>query len=387
VRGHRQGRRVEQMAVTCGLALLCACDMAASGTSASTPPTSASPTQETHPQARYRVWPKAPDHELRLDRRNLRGQLEALAHRIEGRELLHRLPDPVSDLRFLSLDQAAFDDSGNVYILDSRTPQVVVLDPAGRMLSQILPQSGDEQLSHPLALAVTAPGEMLIASLSRQIDRWKLDARKEWHRTSEFGEMPSMPVGFCQVGGEVFAHATPFKDSTIIYPVGNDRPPFGVVYRATSDRINLTARQGKVACVAKRGGPAILWAAEAVLNELRAYDPAGNLIWLDVLSDAVPPEFVQTTGGSKTGIPETGFHRVHALVSTNDVVVLQLAVIGRNTFELKKPYEGLYTFLIDPRTGDGSLASTTLPTMLALSSDHIVLSSNEPTPVVSIYRY
>ncbi len=348
------------------------------------------PTNQRHPIAEGLVHPAVPSASVTIG--------DSSAHAPSGlQELANRLRSASPQLRvgvmdrpreqvFGKIEDVAFDSYGRLIILDSQDRTLRMFDEDGALL-QVVGRAGlgPGEFAHPRAVELGPDGGLYVLEARGRVSIF--DAGPD---SISFLRMFEIGVGIhdgCIMNGRLYLHATSLEQGYTIRSytlVGEPLDSFAEVYRTENRIVQEQLSMGRIACLEEAG---VLLLAPWALPEVRAYNAAGNMLWLLEIDGFQPVELIAMgTRGSELRIPQGGYHASMRLVPVADqtAVVLQVALVTRRVWQRREAFAQLHTFLIGLDRPGGMYLGDGFPLILGSGLNTVVAADETPFPMARV---
>lgn len=285
-----------------------------------------------------------------------------------------------------SIEDAAIDGTGYIYILDGRFNNVRVLDPRGRPVHQFGRQGGGPgEFRRPTALFVNARDEVVVADVARRLHVFRRDGDAVGYSHTISVEASPNDVCATQHSYVLQVNSPDTIDVVQLYtPDGELEHTFGRIYVTDNALVRHALSEGYIAC----GEEDVVYLAPASgIADVRSHDREGIGRWATVIEGYTPIRIVADAQGMGVQLPEDGFHRTESLIALpGGRVLLQIAHVENNGSGSAGAPTKLYSLLF--RGADGHLlcASTRLPRVIAAAPETIVTATAGIVPRIEVWK-
>jgi hypothetical protein len=260
------------------------------------------------------------------------------------------------------IDAAVLPDS-HIALLDANYGTVRIVSADGRSLGAVGSfGNGPGQFVEPKSLSLTAAGGLLVldhGGMRIEVFPEPLQSKQ----SIRINAPVAYPYGACSIDDRLFVTglrittqpARQLTGTDMVHEVdsgGTILRSFSQPYARMSDPlVASTYSPTQMACDATAGGS--LWVAYALLGEVHAFGPDGELRWIAVLTDVRIPRHLQLSGriGVYPGQGDTIEHINRVRLLSADALAVQ---VHSRTLQSDNPrrWEVSYrTYLLDPRNG------------------------------------
>lgn len=289
---------------------------------------------------------------------------------------------------FGKIADVAVDPNHRVFILDSQARELRMFDNDGSFI-QVLggPGRGPREFSHPRALAKGPEDHLFVLDGLGKVTVMKIGSDSV--RFSHLFHLQAGLYDGCVLGAQLYVHGMKAADGHAIHVYTLEGEPlhsFGEVYRTGNRIIQRQLSRGRIACVE---GADVVVLTPTALPEVRVYRPDGELLWWLEVKDYLPIEVLEThTGGSVLRVPDKGYHASMTLVPSDDSnhVMLQVALVTRESRERKQGFDLLHTFIISIDEQRGVYVGDQWPPLLYWSSSRLIAAEENPYPGLTVLR-
>lgn len=285
------------------------------------------------------------------------------------------------------VQDAATDDQGRVYTLDSRYQRVRVHDRDGRLLAEAgRGGRGPGEFFIPRSLVLDTNGDVHVLDQGNvRIHRYRLAGDElELLGTTPF---QSLAVDLCAIGEQyaIYGHDTEGivrildRSGSVVRYIS---PP---AHDSSTSRLRRAAT-GPMACIPEHG---MIVVAAQQNGTVRAFGEAGEAIWSVTLPDFTGLSSSDGPDGSVTySVSDAGFyHQVESLfVVSGNVLAVQWLELGEGTMPGEVPILRTLTHLLDARDGSRIGLQTDLPLVKRSYGASMISISSDPFPQVAVHQ-
>lgn len=287
---------------------------------------------------------------------------------------------------FGTIEDVATDESGRLYVLDSRYNNVRIHDASGAPLGSFGgPGGGPDEFRSPEALRRDADGRLLVADRHNRIKVFT-PRGGSYQLTGSIG-LRLVPEDFCLLGGEIFVQGIAAEGIIHVYsPSGTRLRSLGRPYRTANWLVRNQLSDGPIACSDEAATVVTMF---KYLPLVYGFSPTGELRWVSRLDDFRPLRMVEEV--DERGRPGIAFDggRPHDLAESlqavpGGFVLVQTARLTPRSIEDRKEYAELRTYVISAATGEGVYVGNRLPRISAVTDTRVLAGENDPFPRVRI---
>lgn len=354
-----------------------------------------SPGATSHPIERSMV---RPTETVRTIGRNSRATANDELTQI--RDMLRALPDGrrigvlegPPELVFGAIADAAVDAMGNLFVLDSRFRELRLFDVDGAFLFRTGNEgAGPGEFRLPDTFAIDDQRRLYVADHTSKIQVFGLTNERIEYQSS-FRMPPGLGRDLCVMSDTLYAHGVMFGDTLrsgdAIHSFslsGEYLSSFGTVYEWKNPNIVDVLSAGRIVCAV---GEQVVIHVSRTTPDIRAYSALGELLWVTRISDYIPQILEEYAGRIHTAVPEgEGCNYLHSLsYAKPGAVVVQISHVTLRSLADKKEYEGLDTYVLSSRTGEGVYVGVNVPAIAAVTPSQVIVASHEPFPHLTIHR-
>ena len=295
-----------------------------------------------------------------------------------------------------SVERAASDADGNVYLLDRSSQEVLVFDAKGEFLQRVGGRGeGPEEFQNVEVLVLFPDGRLVVG-------QWGLPAKVlepgpqgytfagplvRDRATESLGI-----IDMCVLEDRLFVHSTNVaREALVIHEVstvdGSVLASFADAYRSRLESDRYERSIGRIACGVE---PATIVWGIGLFPIIKAYRPDNTLLWTALIDDFTQGPVYQNEPGTPTvhprGFPTEYIMEAHAL--RPGFVALQTALLdstGTPGAE-DRVWEVVRwrTYLVDQETGNGGLVGDSLPRIAWVGDSTYVALWSFPYPRVEV---
>lgn len=276
------------------------------------------------------------------------------------------------------------DPVGRIFVLDSRAGNVRVFDFKGRLIGSFgRPGRGPGELANPLSLTLGPDGEILVSDLTRQVHVFR---GRDFQYVRSF-QIDISGLDMCMLGRRLIVHGVNLTENRLIHVYdlsGKPARSFGSVYHSTNPDVNVAFSRGRIVCEPESG--LVLFVPRSGLPEVIAYDTSGTVQWVETIDQYRPIRVFEVDRGYGVEVPPGGFHRVETFTRVQPgYVILQLALVTRESQADGRTYVQLSTILIRAASGTADYLGDSLPPISALGPSLVVEKTEDPFPQLKLY--
>lgn len=292
-----------------------------------------------------------------------------------------------------SITAAASDADGNVYILDGIAEEVRIFDAAGDFLHRVGGKGeGPEEFLNVRDLVRLSDGRLVVGQsgapakvLEPGPEGYAFAGPLVRDRATETLAI----IDMCAVQDRLFLHSSNLAhDALVIHEVSTEDgavlSSFAEAYRATFESDRVDRSYGRIAC----GEPETIVWGFYYFPIVRAFRPDNTLLWAALIEDFAQGLVYQNSPSSTTVHPRSSpteyIVAAHALQP--GLVVLQTAMYEHRGAGEDRRWETVRrrTYFVDQETGNGGLASDSLPRIAWIGDSTYVAAFSFPYPRVEV---
>ncbi len=286
---------------------------------------------------------------------------------------------------FGHIQGVVIDSAERLYILEQRTSEVRIFNPAGDLVDVVgKPGRGPGELANPLSLTIDGRGDLLVGDLTRHVHVFQPSMAGFKYLKSLTLAVSALEM--CIMGQHLFVHGVRLDDNRVIHEYdlqGNFIRSFGTMYKSPNEIINFTLSQGHLACAVDDS--VVVFAPGSGIGELYGYDTTGALRWVTEIRGYQPTDLFETERGYTSQIPKKGFHFVRTVTPLQSgYLALQLGFSTRHSASEADAYARLESIVVDVRNGRAGYVGSAAPPLVGVGSGYRVGSVDDPYPQVFV---
>lgn len=317
--------------------------------------------------------------------------LDALEHGLRSLEPVAQIGSLEGDAStvFGVVEAVDMDESGNLYVLDSRFVEVRKFGPDGAHVETFGGAGrGPGEFVTPMSLHVdTARQQLYVGDGGRRLHVFDISGP-----SADFGRvlhLDGIARGVCSSDKELVIHAVPFSASHLFEIVdngGSSTATFGAVYHSPVPQINFQFMLGRIACSSTHD--LILYAPAGGIGELKAYRRDGSQRWIAVVEGFDPVVFIEEPDGYSVRGDDDGFNRVDSLLFLEPgLVILQVTDVHIAPGNPSWPeVRGVHTYILSVNDLEARYLGDDLPVLVAVSGNRFVGLEDRRFPQLTIYN-
>jgi hypothetical protein len=283
----------------------------------------------------------------------------------------------------------AVDETGQIYLLDSRYNEVRVYSRDGAFVQAFGgPGQGPGEFQAPRALAIASEDLILVAEQFHSIKVF--EKQKDTFVLRKTIGLDFAPNDLCIMNDLIYVHGLKEGNERATIHVftlsGEHELSFGESYKSANPSVRYAlSRGGLITCNARAQVIATMSQHVPILT---GYTTEGVLKWQTRFADFNPlliEEVVDDHGrpGVQQHVPKPGEHVAVQLTSSTEEEIIAQVVEIPDREKNKRPF--FHTFAVSAHNGRGTYIGAAYPLIYTLSSDHFYTGSNLPFPQVKIY--
>jgi hypothetical protein len=281
-------------------------------------------------------------------------------------------------LVFGRIEDVAFDDEGQVLILDSRLNEVRVFSKHGQFIESFGRAPNAPRLfRHPEKIAGGAGHTLIVADRGRSLKLFVSNAGRYVANGSI--EVPLVPEDLCTREASVYVRGWTSSGFTLHeYRLdGTYGGSFGRGYQSPQALVREQLSDGLLACSHDSD---VIVAATEYFPYVYGYSPKGQSIWISTLEAFTPMRIEDST--TEEGRPAVNFDRgspydriVSLEMLSSDYVLLQSERVERHG---EREIRRIDTYLLSARTGHGWFVGSQVPLIREVRWPRLYATTEEP---------
>jgi len=327
---------------------------------------------------------------IRMDRLSGHHALDSLAMMLRGAKIIFRVgeADGSDDAIFGLVEDIAVDERGRMIVLDSRTRQLRIYTPNGRLVHGVGREGdGPYDFRFPEALEIGQQGRVLVADRTNKVKVFRL--RGDTLEYEAVIRLEFVPEDMCVLGDRFYLQAW-HSSGTVVheYALAGPVRSFGDPYRTPNALVENQLSDGPVGC--SLAGTVLMM--PKYLPVLHGYDLAGRRRWVSRIDSFRPLHITERTGPG--GRPEVSyevkgpFHMAHGITALRaPYVLVQIARSDRSSVRQRAAYAAVESYVVNALTGDGVFVGEGLPMVFAAAHGRLYGAVTDPFPQVWVLEF